>query len=55
MSLDEIQRELKAIDDFDTLLMAEPSCRFEDVIGHAVRIARKKELLEMAKRIAVRN
>jgi hypothetical protein len=55
LSWDQIERELKAIEAFDRRLMAEPSCRLEDVVGYAVRLARRRELAKMAQRIAETN
>jgi hypothetical protein len=55
LSLDQIQRELRAIEDFDTLLLAASEHYPEEVIGFELRKLRKQELLGLAALIVSRN
>jgi len=49
LSLDQIQRELKAIDEFDAVFLAERDHTLQDVVGFRERQNRRRELLELAK------
>jgi hypothetical protein len=55
LSLDQIQREFKAILDFDILFLAASEYYPEEIVGFKLRQLRKQELLEFAKSIASRN
>jgi hypothetical protein len=55
MTFDQIQRELKAIVDFDALFLAANEYHAEEIDGCECRILRKIELLELAGQIAARN
>jgi hypothetical protein len=55
LSLDQIQRELKAILDFDTLFLACCEHYPEEIVGFELRMFRKQELLGLAGLIVSRN
>jgi len=55
LSLDQIQRELKAILDFDILFLASSKHYPEEVIGFELRKWRKQELLWLAELLASKN
>jgi hypothetical protein len=55
LSLDQIQRELKAILDFDVLFLAESRHYPEEIVGFEVRQLRKQELLGFAESLASTN
>jgi hypothetical protein len=54
-SFDHLQRELKAIVDFDLSFMAKSEHYPEEIAGAECRILRKIELLELVETIALRN
>ncbi len=43
LSMDQIQRELKAVLDFDILFLAGSECYPEEIIGFELRKLRKRE------------
>jgi hypothetical protein len=55
LSLDQIQRELKAILDFDILFLAWSEHYPEEIVGFELRKFRKQELLGLAELIVSRN
>jgi len=55
LSLDQIQRELKAIQDFDILFLTSSEHFPEEVIGFELRKFRKQELIGLAELIVSRN
>lgn len=55
LSLDQIQRELKAILEFDILFLARDENYREEVVGFEMRKLRKLELLLLAELLASRN
>jgi hypothetical protein len=55
LSLDQIQRELKAILDFDNLFLARGEHYPEEIVGFELRKLRKQELLGFAESLASRN
>jgi hypothetical protein len=55
LSLDQIQRERKAILDFDVLFLANSSQYSEEIVGFELRQLRKQELLGLAESLASRN
>jgi hypothetical protein len=55
LSLDQVQRELKAIIDFDILFLAQSKHYPEEIVGFELRQFRKQELLGLAKSLASRN
>ena len=59
LSLDQIQRELKAIEEFDILFLADAAKgkeeTLEQAIGFIMRQARKQELRDFLKAFAARN
>ena len=55
LSLDQIQRELNAIFDFDILFWAAGEHYPEEIVGFEVRKLRKQELLGLAELIVSRN
>jgi len=55
LSLDQIQRELKAIRDFDILFLAASEHCPEEIIGFKLRQLRKQELLGLAQSLASKN
>ncbi|MGB9072904.1 MAG: hypothetical protein WCC22_09545 [Terriglobales bacterium] len=55
LSLVQIQRELKAIREFDKLFVTEPEHTPEEIAGFQLRKLRKQELLMLANFIAARN
>ena len=55
LSLDQIQRELRAIVDFDVLFLAANTHYPEEIDGFKFRQLRRQELLALAKSIASRN
>jgi hypothetical protein len=55
LSLDQIQRELKAILDFDNLFSAGSEHYPEEIVGFELRKLRKQELLGLAESLASRN
>ncbi len=55
LSMDQIQRELKAILDFDILFLAASEHYPEEIVGFELRKFRKQELLGLAELIVSRN
>ncbi len=55
LSLNQLLRELSAIEDFDTLFLAGSEHYPEEVIGFELRKFRKRELLALAESLALRN
>ena len=55
LRLDQTQRELVAIEDFDTRFLAEPEHGKEQTIAFIIRQARKQELLWFLGGLAARN
>ncbi len=55
LSFDQIQRELKAILDFDLLFLAASERYPEEIVGFKLRQWRKQELLGLAESLASRN
>jgi hypothetical protein len=55
LSLNQLLRELRAIEDFDTLFLAASEHYPEEVIGFELRKFRKRELLVLAESLALRN
>jgi hypothetical protein len=55
LSLDQIQRELKAIEAFNTLYALAEKHWPDEVVGKVCRMVRKQELLDMAEEKASRN
>jgi hypothetical protein len=49
LSWNQIQQELKAIEEFDNLMLAEPSHTQEEFYGYVARCARKQELAQLLK------
>jgi hypothetical protein len=49
LNLDQVWRELDAIDVFDSTLLAEDHLTAEEMIGFKARAMRKQELTELAK------
>ena len=54
-SLDELQRELRAIRQFNVLFLAEPAKRRDDFIAFLIRQAREWELLWALEELAAKN
>jgi hypothetical protein len=55
LSLDQIVRELRAIEDFDALFLSTSEHTPEEVIGCELRKLHKRELLALAKSLASTN
>ena len=55
LSLDQIQRELKAMLDFDILFLAASAYYPEEIVGFELRKLRKQELLGLAASIVSKN
>jgi hypothetical protein len=55
LSFDQIQRELKAIVEFDQLFITIPEHCPEEWSGYECRVLRKIELLDLTVRMAARN
>jgi hypothetical protein len=55
LSLDQIQRELRAIEDFDTLFLAASEYYSEEIVGFELRKLRKQELRGLVELIVSRN
>jgi len=55
VTLDQIQRELKAILDFDRLFLTGGEHYADEIIGFEVRKLRKRELLALAEFLASKN
>jgi hypothetical protein len=53
LSLDQIQRELKAILDFDILFLAKSEHYPEEIVGFELRKLRKQELLGLAESLVL--
>jgi hypothetical protein len=54
-SFDQVQRELRAIADFDLFFSATSEHHPEEIAGAECRILRKIELLDLVETIALRN
>jgi len=55
LSMDQIQRELKAILNFDIVFLAWSEHHPEEIVGFELRKLRKQELLGLAELIVSRN
>jgi hypothetical protein len=55
LTLDQVQRELKAILDFDVLFLATSEHYPEELVGFELRKLRKQELLGLARFLVSRN
>ena len=55
LNLDQIQRELRAIEDFDNVFLAASERRQEEVVGFLFRQLRKQELLRLEESIVSRS
>jgi hypothetical protein len=55
LNLDQIQRELRAIREFDILYFAKTEHYPEEILGFELRKLRKQELFRLAKQLALSN
>ena len=55
LSLDQIERELNAIDEFDEKFLSEADHTVEEIVGFRLRQIRKQELLDLAKYLRTGN
>ncbi len=55
LSLDQMRRELKAIEAFDNMFLENPPRHSEDLVGVLARMSRKRELLMFVKAVLEQN